>query len=538
MAQQALEQSERQFRLLVGAVTDYALFMLDPNGVIVSWNTGAERIKGYRTDEVLGQHVSKFYSPADRSAGAPAAALAAAAQAGRYETEGWRVRKDGSQFWAKVVLEAIRDETGALVGYAKITRDITERKQAQAELDKVNQRLTQSQKMEALGQLTGGVAHDFNNLLMIVGGHAELIKRIVGDDPKGRRALDAIQTATARGAALTRQLLSFARRQRLNAAAADLAERVEAIRQMLTNSLREDIQLQVSLPLDLWPVLVDVSELELALINGAVNARDAMPSGGVLSVTAENVTLAPGDFDQDLEGDFVAATLSDTGVGVPPDILPRVFDPFFTTKQADKGTGLGLSQIYGFARQSGGGAAIRSELGRGTSLILFLPRAHQAPAAAAETNETQALAAADGGSILMVEDNPEVAAVSAGLLEELGYKVAVANDADAALGLIESGAAFDLVFSDIVMAGAMDGLGLGRRIRELRPGLPVLLATGYSRAAEAVGEEFAILRKPFQLVELGRAAAKLIAEAQGRIETTNLVPFRAAKRRRPTPKDE
>jgi PAS domain S-box-containing protein len=530
LAQEALEQSERQFRLLVGAVTDYALYMLDPNGVVVSWNAGAERIKGYRPDDILGQHVSKFYTEADRAAGAPAADMAEAAKSGRYETEGLRVRKDGSQFWAHVVLEAVRDDRGALVAFANITRDVTERRRAQAELDKANQRLAQAQKMEALGQLTGGVAHDFNNLLMIVGGHAQLLKRNVGDDPKGARAIDAIEQATARGGALTRQLLSFARRQRLNTTTLDVAERIETVRRMLSNSLRGDIRLEVDLSERLWPVTADVSELELALINVAVNARDAMPNGGVLTISAENVTLARGDFDQDLEGDFVALSLTDTGVGIPPDVLPRVFDPFFTTKQADKGTGLGLSQVYGFATQIGGGALLRSEVDHGTSITLFLPRATEAAQAIAEPNAGPDQGARPSGSVLVVEDNPDVATVSAGLLEELGYQVQVVSGADEALRAIEGGARFDLVFSDIVMAGSIDGLALGRRVRALRPGLPVLLATGYSRAAEAVGGEFAILRKPFQLSELGRAASTLIAEAQGRTDTSNLVPFNRAKR--------
>jgi nitrogen-specific signal transduction histidine kinase/CheY-like chemotaxis protein len=416
-----------------------------------------------------------------------------------------------------------------LIGYAKITRDVTERRRTKAELDKANQRLVQAQKMEALGQLTGGVAHDFNNLLMIVGGHAQLLKRVLGDDPKGLRALEAIEQATARGGALTRQLLSFARRQRLNTAALDIGERIEAVRRMLSNSLRGDVRLVIDLPEGLWPATADASELELALINIAVNARDAMPDGGVLTVTAENMQLARGDYDQELEGDFVALTLTDTGMGIPPDLLPRVFDPFFTTKQADKGTGLGLSQVYGFATQLGGGAMLRSEVGRGTSITLFLPRAMDAPEASG-SDAAPLQGPEPGGSVLVVEDNPDVAAVSAGLLEELGYQVQVAGGADEALGLIESGARFDLVFSDIVMAGSIDGVALGRKLRALRPELPVLLATGYSRAAEAVGAEFAILRKPFQLQELGRAAATLIAEAQGRTDTSNLVPFDIAKR--------
>ena len=213
-AQSALHDSERKFRLLVNGVTDYALYMLDPEGYVSSWNAGGERIKGYTPAEIIGQHFSRFYTEADRAAGRPARALSIARETGRYEEEGWRVRKDGTFFWASVVIDPIRDEAGRLVGFAKITRDITERRNAQLELAQVQQQLAQSQKMDALGQLTGGVAHDFNNLLMIVSGNIQVLKEAAADDPKAARAAQAIEIAAQRGAALTRQLLTFSRRQR------------------------------------------------------------------------------------------------------------------------------------------------------------------------------------------------------------------------------------------------------------------------------------------------------------------------------------
>jgi len=511
-AEEALAESERQFRTLVSGVVDYALYMLDPNGVVTSWNAGAEHIKGYTANEVIGQHFSRFYTDGDRAAGLPMRALQTAAEAGRYEAEGWRVRKDGSLLWAHVVLDAIRDETGGLVGYAKITRDITEKRNAQLELQRAHDQLVQAQKMEALGQLTGGVAHDFNNLLMVVSGQAQLLRRKLADDPRAMRALDAIETSARRGEDLTRHLLSFARRQRLQPVAVSLEERLRGLRELLSASLPASVELVVDLPKRLWPVEADVGELELALLNLTVNARDAMPNGGSLSLTAENLTLKPGG-GLDLDGEFVALKLADTGVGIPADILPRVFDPFFTTKEVSKGTGLGLSQVYGFAQQSGGRITVASDLGRGTTFTLYLPRANAAPKAAAGKEASGE--AATGAHILVVEDNPEVAEVAAGMLEQLGHKVHVVGSAAAAITAIHEQESPDLVFSDIVMAGEMDGVDLARRLRQDAPLLPVLLATGYSQAAERIGDEFPILRKPYKMKELGQAVTAVLAKGGG-----------------------
>ena len=507
-AENALAQSERQFRLLVSGVVDYALFMLDPNGIVTNWNAGAQHIKGYTAEEIVGQHMSRFYTEPDRAAGVPLKALSTATEQGRYECEGWRVRKDGALFWASVVIDAIRDETGTLIGFAKITRDVTDKRNAQLELQRARDQLAQAQKMEALGQLTGGVAHDFNNLLMVVSGQAQLLRRKVGDDPRAQRALDAIEMSARRGEDLTRHLLSFARRQRLQPVAVALAERMVSFRELVSTSLPPTVSLVVDLPPTLWPVEVDISELELALLNLAVNARDAMPGGGLLSIVGENVTLCGGG-DQDLKGDFVAVSVSDTGVGIPLDILPRVFDPFFTTKEVSKGTGLGLSQVYGFGQQSGGRVTVTSELGLGTSFTLYLPRTRARPKAAAAV-EQAADPEVSGASILVVEDNPEVAEVAAGLLEQLGHRVRVVSAAAAALAALQDGDPPDLVFSDVVMAGEMDGIALARRLREQHPDLPVLLATGYSQAAERLGDEFPILRKPYKLNELSRAVNAIL----------------------------
>jgi PAS domain S-box-containing protein len=528
-AQQALADSERQFRLLVGGVTDHALYMLDPNGVITSWNAGAQRIKGYVADEIIGQHFSKFYTDADRWAGLPTRALNTAAELGMYESEGWRLRKDGGLFWAAVSIQAIHDEYGALAGFAKITRNATERRQAQLDLEKAQERLAQAQKMEALGQLTGGVAHDFNNLLMIVSGHSDLLRRRSAHDPVGLKSVEAIGLAVRRGETLTRQLLSFARRQRLNPQAINLGDRLAGFAQMLASSLGGAMNLQVSAAPDAWPVKADPGELELALVNIAVNARDAMPGGGTLTLSAENRTIVRGELEADVEGDFVVLTASDTGVGIPEDILPKVFDPFFSTKQTGKGTGLGLSQVYGFAHQSGGAVAISSRVGEGTNISLFLPRAASTPVSERQGGEP-APEAVGAGRVLVVEDNPEVAAVTCALLEQLGYQTAMAHSAETALEQLDRDGEWDLVFSDIVMAGAMDGLGLARTLRDRRPGLPVLLATGYTNAAESARGDFAILRKPYQLGELGAAAARLIRQSKSGPQD-NLVQFPRGKGR-------
>ncbi len=500
-AESAFRKSQEQYRRLVDSVHDYAIYMLNPDGTVASWNAGAARIKRYTADEILGRHFSVFYTEQDRARGEPERALNIAATTGRYENEAWRQRKDGSLIWAFVVIDPILDDDGKLIGFAKITRDMTERRQAQIALDEARDQLAQSQKMEALGQLTGGIAHDFNNLLMIVSGHAQLLRKGLTDD-KQIRAIEAIGTAARRGESLTRQLLAFARRQPLSPVVADLKSRVEAVREMLGSSLRGDIELECQMPDGLWPVEVDLSELELALVNVAVNARDAMPEGGTITLSARNATLELGAVNDRLEGDFVAIMMRDTGTGIPKGLLSRVFEPFFTTKAAGKGTGLGLSQVYGFAHQSGGGISIDSEVGKGTEITIYLPRSGR-PLTSDTESADEPLAQGDG-TILVVEDNPEVASVSTALLSQLGYRVAAVQSADEALTLLHN-AKFDLVFSDIVMPGSMNGLTLAREIRGRYPSMPVLLTSGYSNVARDAEREFIILRKPYQVAGLERA---------------------------------
>jgi PAS domain S-box-containing protein len=525
IVQQTLRESAHQFQTLIDGVTDYALYMLDPNGLVINWNSGAQRIKGYTSDEIVGQHFSRFYIESDRAAGLPARALQAAGQQGRFEAEGWRVRKDGSVFWANAVLYRIQDDDGHLIGFAKITRDITERRQAQIALQEAQAQRAQAQKMEALGQLTGGVAHDFNNLLMIIGGHIQSLKKLVARDPKGSRAADAIELASRRGTTLTRQLLTFARRQTFQPVVTDISERVDALRAMLSTTIGGSTKLIAVLPPAGWPVSIDRNEFELALVNLVLNARDAMPQGGAITISAENVQLSVDDTPARLRGEFVALNVADTGVGIAPDILPRVFDPFFTTKAADRGTGLGLSQVYGFAHQSGGTVVIKSELGRGTWVTLYLPRAQAATEQVGDDAKAHYL---HSGRALLVEDNPDVAEVTAQLVEQLGYQVQTADSAARALELIEH-SPVQLVVSDIVMAGPLDGIDLARALRQRWPELPIVLVTGYSNSTTTAEDEFTVLRKPYQLSDLSRAIAKAANEA-GSPQADNVVRLRDARR--------
>jgi PAS domain S-box-containing protein len=498
-AAEKLRESERHFRLLVNGVTDYALYMLDPNGTVTNWNAGGQRIKGYMPEEIIGQHFSRFYSSADQAAGRPARALRLALENGRYEEEGWRVRKDGTFFWASVIIDPIRDDENRLIGFAKITRDISERREAQQNMEKMQRQLALSQKLDALGQLTGGVAHDFNNLLMVITGSVNVLKKAAEGNPKAQRAVQAIESASQRGAALTGQLLTFARRQNVNPQTLEVGERISAMREILETGLGSAVELHIDLDDGVWRVTVDPAELETALVNLVINARDAMPQGGKVRVHAGNVFLD----DDARKGDHVAITVTDTGTGIPADILAKIFDPFFTTKAIGKGTGLGLSQVHGFAHQAGGTVAVESELGKGTSFTVYLPRSTALPKRAPP--ESSSLGT---GTVLLVEDNPDVAIASTGLLEQLGYSVRWATDAEGALREMAADG-IDLVLSDIVMPGAMDGLALARALKRKHPGLPILLASGYSDAAQNARAEFPILRKPYQIHELNEALARL-----------------------------
>ena len=505
----ALAASEQTHRLLIESVHDYAIFMLDADGRVATWNSGAAQIYRYGADEILGRHVAALHEQEAYVDGEPASILARAAETGRLEMEGWRIRRDGERFWASVVLRAIRDEQGRLVGFAKVTRDISERLKAQEDLERTREQLLQSQKLEAIGQLTGGIAHDFNNLLMIISGQAELLARRLRDDGQ-IKSVEAISTAAGRGASLTRQLLSFSRRQTLSPQVIDVAARLEAMSPMLRSSLGEAVEVVCDVAADVWPIEVDGAELELALINLAVNARDAMPDGGRIEISAKNMSLDDGAVPGGA-ADFVALTVADTGPGMSPEVLAKAFDPFFTTKPVGKGTGLGLSQVHGFALQAGGFASAESRDGAGARITLHLPRstrtANPDPDAVAPPPGVTGV----GGKILVVEDNPDVAEVTSALLRRMGYDVEHDSSATDALARLEAGQPIDLVFSDIIMPGPLNGLSLARQIRARHPQVQVVLTTGYAETTDVIEPDLEILRKPFQADALAAAMSKALA---------------------------
>jgi len=502
-AQHALLEAERRFRILVQGVTDYAIFMLDPDGKVANWNAGAERIKGYSPDEIIGEHFSRFYTPEERDAGVPARALGIARDVGRYEAEGWRVRKDGTRFWASVVLDAIKDDDGKLVGFAKITRDMTEKREAQLRLDESREQLFRAQKMEALGQLTGGLAHDFNNLLTAILGACELALRNVKDEDKVKRMLDGVRASAQRGASLTKQLLAFARAQPLEIKQIDLRQFFSDVTTLVRPSLRSDIEVVTEISDQLWPIDADAGALELALLNLAFNARDAMKQGGTLKISAHNEVLE--GKPEGLRGEHVVVRVSDTGSGMPREVMDRVFEPFFTTKSFGEGTGLGLSQVFGFAKQLGGAVVVESEIDKGSSFTLYLP------ASGGDSNQARVNGSQPLGRVLVVEDDTFVAELAADMLSELGFHTTVAHSAKEALERLAAGDKPKLVFSDIVMPGGITGIELARKVRERFPELPILLTTGYSEQV-AASHGFPVLQKPYQLDALANAVGEVLKQ--------------------------
>ena len=642
---QDLHRSERNFALLVGSIVDYAVYMLDPQGNVTNWNRGAERIKGYHAKEIVGQNFSRFYTDEDRAQNLPARALATALREGKYEAEGWRVRKDGSRFWASVVIDPIFDE-GNLIGFAKITRDVTERRKNEtalieserqsrgvidtaldgfAQLDEaglvlqwnpraqtvfgwtreeavgrrlidlvvavddrvrfaeylpptlgsalspsggrqieavtregkklivelsisilvinngmrfnvfmrdltekvlIEAQLRQAQKMEAVGQLTGGLAHDFNNLLQGIIGSLDLIQLRInaGRSENIGRFVEGALTSANRAAALTHRLLAFSRQQPLDPRPIEANPLVASMEDLLRRTMGEQIQLAFELAADLWSTLCDPNQLESALLNLSINARDAMPAGGRLTIRSHNVDIDPtmaGTLRDVASGQYICIDVTDTGTGMPQEIVERAFDPFFTTKPAGQGTGLGLSMVYGFARQSNGHCEIRSKSGLGTTIRLYLPR-HSAEVQAPAPVLASHSPAGKGEMVLVVEDEPVVRKIVLEVLDQLGYQSIEAASGEAGLEVLGSGQAIDLLISDIGLPG-LNGRLLADAAKQLHPGIKVLLMTGYaSGAALAAGflaPGMELITKPFTVQALALRIREIIENTEHGILT-------------------
>jgi PAS domain S-box-containing protein len=511
--------TENRLSMLINAVADHAIYMLDPEGRVANWNAGAQRITGYAAAEIVAQHFSRFYTDEDRASGTPERTLETAARTGKYESEAWRVRKDGTRFWASVVIEAVRDPSGALAGFAKITRDMTERRQQQLALEQARAALAQAQKMEALGQLSGGIAHDYNNLVHVIRNAVDMLqRRLRGAGEEELRLIDMIKRNADRAATLTQRLLAFSRRQPLEAKPVDVNRLVAGMAELVRHALGESISMETVLSGRIWQVLIDPNQLESAILNLVVNARDAMPEGGRLTIETANTFLDESYAAAHAElkpGQYVMIAVSDTGVGMSADIAAKAFDPFFTTKDIGKGTGLGLSQVYGFMKQSGGHVQLYSEPGDGTTVKLYLPRS-----TATLVSELSELPAAQArsrhGTILVVEDEDDVRAFTCEVLRELGYGVLAAPDGATALALLQQDPQVALLFTDVGLPGGMNGRELAERACRLRPDLKVIYTTGYARNAIVhhgrLDPGVELIAKPFTQAGLAGKISRVLSE--------------------------
>ena len=510
-AQEALRKSEERFRMLVESVTDYAIYMLDPVGTITSWNSGAERAKGYKAEEILGENFARFYTEEDRIAGLPSRALHGAERDGRYESEGWRIRKDGTRFWANAVIDAIRDSTGKLIGFAKVTRDLTERRESQQALEDARVAIMQAQKMDAIGKLTGGVAHDFNNLLAVIVGSLDLARMRLASGGEVERFLDNAMAAAERGATLTQRMLAFARRQELKLQSVDCLGLVQGMADMLQSTIGPSVTIDTLFPGNLPPAYADPAQLELALLNLAVNARDAMPEGGRIIIEASEMLTAEGALPGLGAGAYVKLSVVDDGEGMDAATLERAREPFFTTKGVGKGTGLGLSMVHGFAEQCGGALTIESVVGLGTTVSLWLPVSQHAAEDAVDSDMESTEEAETPLVILAVDDDNLVLMNTAGMLEDLGHTVFQAGSATDALRMLQQ-SRVDMVVTDHAMPG-MTGAQLADAIEQAHPGLPVIIITGFAELPPHASSR-PRLDKPFRQAELARAVNSVRAPSR------------------------
>jgi PAS domain S-box-containing protein len=516
--QVALQKSEEQFKLLVQSVTDYAIYMLDPTGIVANWNTGARRIKGYEPHEIIGKHFSLFYSKEDRDAGLPALGLETAAREGRFEKEGWRYRKDGSRFWASVVIDRIVDD-GKLVGFAKITRDMTERRETQIALERARDAMAHSQKMDAIGQLTGGVAHDFNNLLMAVLGSLELLGRRIPDDAKLKLLLNNAFEGARRGVSLTQRMLSFARRGGLELSPVNAKELIDGMRDLLDRSLGPLITVETDVDESLPAVRADANQLETAILNLALNSRDAMPHGGTIQIRARLEKCHEGMSSNSLTEDCVVLSVIDGGEGMDETTLRRATEPFYTTKGVGKGTGLGLSMVHGMTEQLGGHLRVKSKAGQGTMVEIWLPTAEGLPLKANATPIVEAVEnIARTLTIVVVDDDHLVLTNTCAMLEDAGHTVINASSGAQALELIRKTPHVDLVVTDQAMP-QMTGVQLAAAIKVEWPEVKILLVSGFAELPSGHGLGIPTLAKPFSLDDLRKAVEALARSGGSRQET-------------------
>jgi PAS domain S-box-containing protein len=499
---------EGRYRLLIESIRDYAIYMLDTKGFITNWNVGAERFKGYQRHEIIGQHFSRFYDEEDRSTNLPGRALSIAEREGLFEAEGWRIRKDGSKFWAHVVIDPIRDQRGKLVGFAKITRDLTERRQVQQALEQAREALFHSQKTEAIGQLTGGVAHDFNNLLAAVIGNLEILRKHA-TEPKSIPLIENALEGAKRGAALTQRMLLFARRKELQAVKVDVPTLVHGMADLFKRSVGDESAVETRFPIGLPAVMADPNQLESALLNLVVNARDAIPAGGQITIGGSIRHMSSDELPK--AGTYVAIGVTDNGQGMDAETLRRATEPFFTTKGIGKGTGLGLSMVQGLAEQSGGKLIIKSRSGEGTTVELILPIATLETPEKEGAKAPPSAATAKPMNVLVVDDDSLVLMGTIAMLEDLGHRVVGAKSGAEAI-LFLSKDEFDIVITDQAMP-EMTGLVLTDKIKTMHPEMPVIIATGYAQLPEA-RPSITLLSKPFLQFDLNAALLAAVGESE------------------------
>jgi PAS domain S-box-containing protein len=566
ISERKIAENARAYLAAIVESSDDAIISKDLNGIVASWNRGAELIFGYRADEMIGRPISVLFPP-DRLGEEDMilARLRRGERVDHFETV--RRRKDGGEIYVSLTISPVRDSTGRIVGVSKIARDITENKRAEAALRALNETLeqrvaermrevaeangrlmaeaaereraeaalVQSQKLEAVGQLASGLAHDFNNLLAVILGNLELLDMRLPDE-RLRKLVQAAARSAQRGAKLNQQLLAFSRKQHLVPRSIDLNALIVEMAEMLQRTLGGTVKVETVLAPGLWPSLVDTSQLELVLLNLALNARDAMsPGGGSLRIETRNVTSREAGRAADLSpGDYVCVAVSDSGTGMSDAVLARACEPFFTTKGPGKGSGLGLAQVYGFARQSGGGLVIDSALGKGTTVKVYLPRG-QALEREATRGATATPQTSDGRTltILVVDDQSDVREVVAAYLETLGFQVAHAATGRTALGLIGDGSTVDALIIDYAMA-EINGIELAQAARAKRPDLPIVMMTGYSDVSgiDAQIPHTELLKKPFRINELASSIERALRNAPGAREG-NVVPLRRRAQSRP-----